>query len=348
MEAQDLQRAVRMMGEVLEPLSAQDWSAAAGTLDWTCRETPAHIGHQLLAYAAQVAGQAKDAYLPLDLVIHDGVPVQDALAAVEACGGLLVAALRAAGPDMRAWHLGPCDVSGFAALGAAEVVLHTHDITQGLKANWRLPARFSTRILDRLAPDATAERRRRTGRREHPTQILLRYTGRLDAAGPWQWRITPLAQNETTGDVPESTGLSPSSAMRTGQDGLHGTGQPSESVPRRRDPVPRVPGGPGDDGLAPSRAAWLDRYVSMRNVIADARDEPYTCPCCGHATLSGRGRFEICDECDWEDDGRDNHDSAVVRGGPNGSLSLDEARIQYVRKGRGRRLKPHFPPSEPV
>ncbi|WP_442934511.1 CPCC family cysteine-rich protein [Micromonospora sp. CPCC 205546] len=30
------------------------------------------------------------------------------------------------------------------------------------------------------------------------------------------------------------------------------------------------------------------------------RECPYTCPCCGHATLSERGSHEICDECWWE------------------------------------------------
>src|SRR5690349_7781286 len=133
MEVQDLERAVRMMGEVLEPLAAHDWSVAAGTLDRTCRETLAHVGHELLAYAAQVTGRAQDARLPLDLVIRDDAPVSAVSAAVGACGGLLVAALRAAPPDLRAWHFGPCDLSGFAALGVAEIVLHTYDITQGLK-----------------------------------------------------------------------------------------------------------------------------------------------------------------------------------------------------------------------
>ncbi|GIE43034.1 CPCC family cysteine-rich protein [Actinoplanes lobatus] len=280
MEAQDLERAVRTMGEVLEPLVDLDWSVTAGTLDRTCRETLAHIGHDLLAYAAQVAGRVQDAYLPLDLVIRDDASVPEVLAVVEACGGLLVAALRAAGPDTRAWHSGPCDVSGFAALGVAEVVLHTYDITQGLNVSWWIPAKFSTRVLARLAPDATVQQRQETGKRQHSTQVLLRHTGRLGDAGPRRWHITPDEQYAATED-------------------------------------------------------------------AGAGGAPYTCPCCGHATLSERGNFEICDECWWEDDGQDNHDSAVVRGGPNGGLSLDQARVEYVRKGRGRALKPHFPPNEP-
>jgi hypothetical protein len=49
--------------------------------------------------------------------------------------------------------------------------------------------------------------------------------------------------------------------------------------------------------------------------------------------LDARGDYEICGECGWEDDGQDDHDSAVVRGGPNGSLSLDAARVEYEARG---------------
>lgn len=53
------------------------------------------------------------------------------------------------------------------------------------------------------------------------------------------------------------------------------------------------------------------------------------CPCCGYRTLTDRGGFEICPVCYWEDDGQDDADADVVRGGPNGRLSLTEARGNY-------------------
>ncbi|MER7850880.1 CPCC family cysteine-rich protein [Kitasatospora sp. NPDC096077] len=53
------------------------------------------------------------------------------------------------------------------------------------------------------------------------------------------------------------------------------------------------------------------------------------CPCCGCQTLMERADFEVCGECGWEDDGQDDHDADVVRGGPNGRLSLTQARIDY-------------------
>jgi hypothetical protein len=57
------------------------------------------------------------------------------------------------------------------------------------------------------------------------------------------------------------------------------------------------------------------------------------CPCCFCKTLGERGGFEICPVCFWEDDGQDDHDAEVVRGGPNGVLSLTDARANYRQLG---------------
>ena len=101
-----------------------------------------------------------------------------------------------------------------------------------------------------------------------------------------------------------------------------------------------------DDELIRRRTAWFLAYTSQRNVLASPDGGPYTCPCCGHRTLGERGAYDICAECSWEDDGQDDHDSDVVRGGPNGPLSLDAARTAYVARGGVR--QPHTPPSQPV
>lgn len=65
-------------------------------------------------------------------------------------------------------------------------------------------------------------------------------------------------------------------------------------------------------------------------------DEPvvtYRCPCCRSKTLYGRGGFELCPVCHWEDDGQDDEDADTVRGGPNGNISLTQARINYQKLG---------------
>ncbi|MFC9601971.1 CPCC family cysteine-rich protein [Streptomyces niveus] len=69
------------------------------------------------------------------------------------------------------------------------------------------------------------------------------------------------------------------------------------------------------------------------NIQGKAEDGPHPCPCCGFLTLGERSSFEICPVCFWEDDGQDDHDADRVRGGPNGRLSLTEARRNFHAMG---------------
>ena len=100
-----------------------------------------------------------------------------------------------------------------------------------------------------------------------------------------------------------------------------------------------------DEEIVRRRTAWFGFYTAQLNVFAARQGGPHTCPCCGHPTLPERGVYDICGDCGWEDDGQDDHDSGVVRGGPNGRLSLDAARLQFEAGGgsRGR----HVAPTEP-
>lgn len=63
---------------------------------------------------------------------------------------------------------------------------------------------------------------------------------------------------------------------------------------------------------------------------------PLRCPCCGHKTLRERGGFEVCAVCYWEDDGQDDADADVVKGGPNGGLSLTQGRANFRAFGASR------------
>jgi hypothetical protein len=52
--------------------------------------------------------------------------------------------------------------------------------------------------------------------------------------------------------------------------------------------------------------------------------------------------------CFWEDDGQDDSDADIVRGGPNYTLSLTEARANYARIGAcEERVLPHVRPPRP-
>jgi hypothetical protein len=86
---------------------------------------------------------------------------------------------------------------------------------------------------------------------------------------------------------------------------------------------------------------WRDHIVpegetveKFRNAFSPRALEPsYRCPCCRYVTLEERGSYDICPICFWEDDGQDDHDADVVRGGPNGRLSLIAARKNFDASG---------------
>jgi hypothetical protein len=181
---QHVEEAVAEMVAVLTPRVDVDWQVRAGSLEWSCRETAAHVAHDLASYAGQVAGRATDGYLPFDLVIAPDAAPGEVLGVVAACGGLLSTTVADAGTGPVAWHWGMSDAAGFAAMGVAEVLLHTHDITQGLGVAWLPPEPLCQLVVDRLLP--------------HPppgpaSEILLWATGRADLAGQprvveWVWR----------------------------------------------------------------------------------------------------------------------------------------------------------------
>ena len=52
------------------PHAEANWHVQAGSLEWSCWETAAHIAHDLIAYAGQVAGGATASYLPFDLDVR--------------------------------------------------------------------------------------------------------------------------------------------------------------------------------------------------------------------------------------------------------------------------------------
>jgi len=174
MDSGDVEEAVTEMVRVLGGLIDRDWRRRAGSLDWSCWTTAVHVAHDLLAYAAQLAACPATGYLPIDLVVRPATPPAQVLQVITACGGLLSSALTTADPAVRAWHWGPTDPGGFAALGVNEVLVHGYDITQGLGIRWLPPMRLCAAVLARLFPDAP------TG---DPRRVLLWSTGRVELDG---------------------------------------------------------------------------------------------------------------------------------------------------------------------
>jgi hypothetical protein len=125
------------LGESLRALTRvadRDWSAPAGTLDWSCWQTVDHMTDCVFSYSLQLAGRVRDGWLRLT-ELHaqpDATPPQ-LVESLGAVGHTFEAVLAAAPADAIAsdaiFDLRPSD---WAARALNELLLHTHDVLVGL------------------------------------------------------------------------------------------------------------------------------------------------------------------------------------------------------------------------
>lgn len=170
--------------EALVPLSEQDWAAPSANEGWSCWETGVHLADAYFHHAARTAAQPEAGFVPASVVPDHGAGVGELLQVVSSCAALLRDAGLAADPSSRAWHpWGDSDPAGSLAMGAAEGLLHTWDITSALGSDWLPPAELSAPVLERLFPDPPDL---------GPTDALLWCTGRVELPGharrtSWRW-----------------------------------------------------------------------------------------------------------------------------------------------------------------
>lgn len=185
---------------LLPPFAAipdTDWDQPAHYLEWTCRETVAHLADDLVYYALQLSGQRppQERYLELDEVAPEraGAPgllvrpsraagTRGIVEALDATAGLLEAVTATTPAARRGFHPdGLSDASGFAAMGVTETVLHGWDVLTALGQDYRPDAEVCRRVLNRLFPAAV--------RTDDPWHDLLAATGRTDdtRGTPWRW-----------------------------------------------------------------------------------------------------------------------------------------------------------------
>ncbi|MEU6000118.1 GNAT family N-acetyltransferase [Streptomyces sp. NPDC047197] len=155
MGGDQVEEAVAHAAKVLRPAVGRDWSVKAGGLDWSCLKTAEHIAGDLVAYAGQLTGRATDTWVPFEIAFDEGSGPEDAIHVIESTGGLLAAVVRTTPRGVRGYHPyphGSADRVGFAAMGVAEVLLHTYDIAQALGVDAEPPAALCEAVLAWLFP----------------------------------------------------------------------------------------------------------------------------------------------------------------------------------------------------
>lgn len=201
--AEDLESTIAEAVSALGKGVGRDWSVPAGRVRWSCSRTLFHAADDQVAYAGQLAARATDGYLPFRLRAVRDTPPTGLLDLLQGLGALLATTARATPDDVRAYHpYGMADVDGFLAMGVAEVLLHTHDVAQGLGLPYNPDPDTCARVVARLHRDLEPY--------ADPWQLLLWATGRGDLPGRrplrrWRWWPAPEDERDADHEEDEST-----------------------------------------------------------------------------------------------------------------------------------------------
>jgi hypothetical protein len=172
-----------------------DGAAAVPLLATDVVGVATHITSCLTWYAADlVAGPVE--VTAFDLVRRPDADLAEMLAQLRAAAEVLARVVEASDPAERGAHpWGLADASGFAAMGCAELVLHTWDVAEGRDLVWAPPAALAAATRARLFPWAPAD--------ADPWAALLWATGRGELPGrepvtSWRWHCAPLDEWDGT------------------------------------------------------------------------------------------------------------------------------------------------------
>ncbi|MGD0380804.1 MAG: hypothetical protein ABSC30_12550 [Acidimicrobiales bacterium] len=161
-----------------------DWSVPAGTLDWTCWQTVDHMVDCVFSFAMQLSAQAPSGFLPFNELhaLTEAAP-SDLHLGLEAVGYMFSAVLRSVPPGRSASD-GVVDlgVTDWARRGGYELLLHTHDVSEGLGVAFEPPASMCAWILGSRSLWMFA--RERAENADSPWMALLTGSGRHSESGP--------------------------------------------------------------------------------------------------------------------------------------------------------------------
>ncbi len=157
--AEDMAELSAMVARTWSSAASRDWSAQAGTVEWTCTATADHVVDCVYAPAFFLASRRTDAYpyAGSDLAMGAEATVPRLVESLEIATRLLVATVRDTPDDVRAvifqrpeMLLGAAD--DFLPRGATELVLHAHDVCVGLGVAFEPPPEVARRLREHTRP----------------------------------------------------------------------------------------------------------------------------------------------------------------------------------------------------
>ena len=189
MTGAELRRAAAAARELLA--SVPDGSARVPAMDDDVAGVTAHVTGCLIWYAQDLAAGPEGAD-GFELARRRQARLPELVRQQVAAAEVLARTVEGAAPGDRGRHdWGRPDASGFAAMGGAELLLHTGDVADALGLPWEPPADVADAVLVRLFPGAPAD--------ADPVAALKWATGRgelpgLEPVTSWRWHCSPLEE----------------------------------------------------------------------------------------------------------------------------------------------------------
>jgi hypothetical protein len=137
----------------------RDWSARAGTLEWSCTRTADHAVDTVFAPAYFLASRKQDDYpdMGADFTAGPSARPDQLVQALEVATRVLAAVVADADPGVRAVlfrrpQIRTAPPQDFVPRGATELILHAHDVCAGLHVPFEPPAALCRRLREHTRP----------------------------------------------------------------------------------------------------------------------------------------------------------------------------------------------------
>ena len=183
----DLETLTDVVAEAWTAGADRDWSARAGTLEWSCTQTADHAVDCVFAPAFFLASRRTDAYPDAgeNFTVGPNATPAQLVEALHIASRVLAAVVADADPSVRAVIFRRPSVvtappADFLPRGALELILHAHDVCAGLGVEFEPPSTVCAHLIEHTAdwPWAAIGWARPVLETDDPWGELLRASGR--------------------------------------------------------------------------------------------------------------------------------------------------------------------------
>lgn len=201
----DLRAASDFTVSALRSVTDRDWSVPAGSLDWDCAFTVAHVVGALTKYTVYLAAGATR-WSPIVTSPHPDATPDALLDGLEIGAAALAFVASHVDDETLGYHAwGMSDRSASLARGAEEVLVHGWDVAQGLGADFEPPAEVCAAVVARRYPWAATG-----GMEAGVVEGATKRAGPVNAgaAGPWATLLVAAGRTDEPAWVPVECPLS--------------------------------------------------------------------------------------------------------------------------------------------